>query len=118
MKIGESFAGIGTAATRVIEMYYPEDQRLFDDPLANELLPLGWRLLLGLAYLPGLRSAVLALRERRMPGSLGGDSVQDPLHRRRTATIARRRARSGGDPRSGIRHAGLSNPGHGERGGL
>ncbi len=72
MKIGDSFAGVGTAATKVIEMYCPEDQRLFDDPLAYRLLPFGWRLLLRLAYLPGLRSAVLALRERRMPGSLGG----------------------------------------------
>jgi methyltransferase (TIGR00027 family) len=72
MKIGDSFAGVGTAATRVIEMYQPEGQRLFDDPLAYELLPLGWRLLLRLAYLPGLRGAVLSMRERRMPGSLGG----------------------------------------------
>jgi methyltransferase (TIGR00027 family) len=72
MKIGDSFAGVGTAATRVIEMYQPEDTRLFDDPLAYALLPLGWRLLLRLAYLPGLRGAVLSMRERRMPGSLGG----------------------------------------------
>ena len=72
MKIGDSFAGVGTAATRVIEMYQPEDRRLFDDPLAYALLPFGWRLLLKLAYLPGLRGAVLSMRERRMPGSLGG----------------------------------------------
>ena len=72
MKIGDSFAGVGTAATRVIEMYQPEDRRLFDDPLAYQLLPFGWRLLLRLAYLPGLRGAVLSMRERRMPGSLGG----------------------------------------------
>jgi len=71
MKIGDSFAGVGTAATRVVERYQPDDQRLFDDPLAYRLLPFGWRLLLRLAYLPGLRSAVLAMRERRMPGSLG-----------------------------------------------
>ncbi|MGD8475467.1 MAG: SAM-dependent methyltransferase [Anaerolineae bacterium] len=72
MKIGDSFAGVGTAATRVIEMYQPEDRRLFDDPLAYALLPFGWQLLLRLAYLPGLRGAVLSMRERRMPGSLGG----------------------------------------------
>jgi len=72
VKIGDSFAGVGTAATRVIEMYQPEDRRLFDDPLAYQLLPFGWRLLLRLAYLPGLRGAVLSMRERRMPGSLGG----------------------------------------------
>jgi methyltransferase (TIGR00027 family) len=72
MKIGESFAGIATSATRVIEMYYPEDKRLFDDPFAYRLLPFGWRLFFRLAYLPGLRSLILSLRERRMPGSLGG----------------------------------------------
>jgi methyltransferase (TIGR00027 family) len=72
MKIGESFAGVATSATRVVEMYYPEDKRLFDDPFAYKLLPFGWQLFLRLAYLPGLRSLVLSLRERRMPGSLGG----------------------------------------------
>jgi methyltransferase (TIGR00027 family) len=69
--VGESFAGVATSATRVIELYYPEDQRLFDDPLALQLLPLGWRVFFRLVYLPGLRSVVLSLRERRMPGTLG-----------------------------------------------
>jgi methyltransferase (TIGR00027 family) len=72
MKIGDSFAGVATSATRVVEMYFPEDKRLFDDPLAYKLLPFGWRLFLRLAYLPGLRSLLLSLREQRMPGSLGG----------------------------------------------
>lgn len=71
MQVGESFAGVGTAATRVVEMFQPEAQRLFDDPLAYRLLPFGWRLFLRLAYLPGMRQLVLAVRERRMPGSLG-----------------------------------------------
>ena len=71
MKItGESFAGVATSATRVIELYYPEDQRLFDDPYALKLLPFGWRVLLRFAYLPGLRGVVLSIRERRMPGTL------------------------------------------------
>ena len=34
MKIAESFAGVGTAATKVVEMYQPEAKRLFSDPLA------------------------------------------------------------------------------------
>jgi methyltransferase (TIGR00027 family) len=70
--ISESFAGVSTSATRVIELYYPEDQRLFDDPFALKLLPFGWRVAMRFFFLPGLRPAVLALRERRMPGSLGG----------------------------------------------
>lgn len=69
--ISESFAGVGTSATRVVELYVPEDQRLFDDPYALSLLPFGWRALLRLLFLPGLRGLVLAARERRMPGSLG-----------------------------------------------
>jgi methyltransferase (TIGR00027 family) len=69
--IGESFAGVATSATRVIELYYPEDKRLFDDPFALKLLPFGWRVFFRLFYLPGLRSVVLSLRERRMPGTLG-----------------------------------------------
>jgi methyltransferase (TIGR00027 family) len=69
--ISESFAGVATSATRVIELYCPEDKRLFDDPFALTLLPFVWRVLFRLVYLPGLRSAVLSLRERRMPGTLG-----------------------------------------------
>lgn len=70
--VGESFAGVATSSTRVIELYYPKEKRLFDDPLVLKLLPFGWRVFVRLAFLPGLRGAVLALRERRMPGSLGG----------------------------------------------
>ncbi len=72
MKIfSESFAGVATAATRVIELYYPVDKRLFEDPFALKLLPFSWQVLFRLVYLPGLRGVVLSLRERRMPGSLG-----------------------------------------------
>jgi methyltransferase (TIGR00027 family) len=69
--ISESFAGVATSETRVIELYYPEDKRLFTDPYALKLLPFGWQVFFRLVYLPGLRNVVLALRERRMPGSLG-----------------------------------------------
>jgi methyltransferase (TIGR00027 family) len=69
--ISESFAGVATSATRVIELYYPEDKRLFKDPFALKLLPFWWRVFFRLLYLPGLRSLILSLRERRMPGTLG-----------------------------------------------
>jgi methyltransferase (TIGR00027 family) len=72
MKIlDKSLAGVATSATRVVELYYPRDKRLFDDEFALKLLPFGWRLFFRLAFLPGLRSVVLSLRERRMPGTLG-----------------------------------------------
>ena len=70
--IPESFAGVATAGTRAVELYQPEGKRLFEDRIGWRLLPLGWRLFLGFFYLPGLRQLVLALRERRLPGSLGG----------------------------------------------
>jgi hypothetical protein len=57
--VGESFAGVGTSATRVVELYTPEEQRLFDDPLALKLLPLGWQVFFRFCYLPGLRSLLL-----------------------------------------------------------
>jgi methyltransferase (TIGR00027 family) len=69
--IGESFAGVATSATRVIELYYPEELRLFEDRFALKLLPFGWQVFFRLVYLPGLRNLVLSLRERRMPGTLG-----------------------------------------------
>ena len=69
--VSESFAGVATSTARIIELYYPEDQRLFNDPFALKLLPFWWRVFVRLVYLPGLRSAILSLRERRMPGSLG-----------------------------------------------
>ena len=70
--VGEGFAGVATAATRVIELYCPEEERLFHDPYALRLLPPAWQILFRLVYLPGLRQLVLSLREKRMPGSLGG----------------------------------------------
>ena len=72
MKMNEGFAGVGTSTARVLEMYYPEEKRLINDHIAYKLLPIGWRVLVRLLFLPGLRSLVLSLRERRMPGSLGG----------------------------------------------
>lgn len=69
--VGESFAGVATAATKMVELYTPTGERLFEDPYLVKLLPWGWRLFFRLAFLPGLRQAVLRLREKRMPGSLG-----------------------------------------------
>jgi methyltransferase (TIGR00027 family) len=69
--IADSFVGVATLGTRLVEMYSPEEKRLFEDQFALKLLPFGWRVFFRLAYLPGLRSLLLSLRERRMPGTLG-----------------------------------------------
>ena len=71
LDIGESFAGVATSATRVVELYTPAERRLFDDPLSLKLLPPTWQLLFRFMYLPGLRHLLLFARERRMPGTLG-----------------------------------------------
>lgn len=72
MKImDESFAGLATAATRVVELYTPDEKKLFHDPLAFKLIPPLWQILFRFLYLPGLRHLLLAIRERRMPGTLG-----------------------------------------------
>jgi methyltransferase (TIGR00027 family) len=71
MKFGESFAGMATSINRVVELYQPEEKRLFNDRFALDLLPFGWRVLLRLLFLPGLRDVIMASRERRMPGTLG-----------------------------------------------
>jgi methyltransferase (TIGR00027 family) len=69
--LNESFAALSTATSRVIELYYPEEKRLFNDRLALDLLPFGWRISIRLLFLPGLRNVLLASRERRVPGVLG-----------------------------------------------
>ena len=69
--IGESFAGVATAATRAVELYTLEEKRLFDDRLSLKLLPPAWQAFFRFMYLPVLRHLLLALRERRMPGTLG-----------------------------------------------
>jgi len=57
--IDESFAGMATSVNRVVELYQPVEKRLFDDRFAIDLLPFGWRILLRLLFLPGLRSIIL-----------------------------------------------------------
>jgi len=69
--IGESFAGMATALNRVAELYQPAERRLFEDRFAFDLLPPGWRIVTRILFLPGIRQGLAALRERRMPGSLG-----------------------------------------------
>jgi methyltransferase (TIGR00027 family) len=62
---------MATSVNRVVELYQPVEKRLFDDRFAIDLLPFGWRILLRLLFLPGLRSIILSLREHRIPGTLG-----------------------------------------------
>ena len=71
MKPNPSLSGLATAANRVIELYIPEAQRLFDDRFTLKLLPPVWRVALKLILLPGPRTAFLKYRERQAPDVLG-----------------------------------------------
>jgi len=66
-----SKSGLAAAAVRAIESYRPRKERLFDDRFACRFLPPVWRGIIELLRLPGLGSAVLAMRERQFPGVMG-----------------------------------------------
>ena len=72
MKLGNVVvSAAGAAAARTVESYRPEEERLFEDRFARDLLPPVWRFVVDLLRAPGLDTALLAMRERRFPGVLG-----------------------------------------------
>jgi len=88
--IGVSKTALGTAAGRALESRRHEKDRLFIDHFAMELLPLKYRAVVHLLELPILGAALLALRERQIPGIMGNlicrtrfidDTVRDGLGR-------------------------------------
>ena len=66
-----SKSALAAAAVRAIESYRPWKERLFEDRFACRFLPPVWRGIIELLRLPGLGSAVLAMRERQFPGVMG-----------------------------------------------
>lgn len=66
-----SKSALAAAAVRAIESYRPRKERLFEDRFACRFLPPVWRGIIELLRLPGLGSAVLAMRERQFPGVMG-----------------------------------------------
>ncbi len=66
-----SQTALGTAAGRAIESRRPANDRLFFDPFAIGFLPPTYRAMVGLLGLPVLGPALLALRERQVPGIMG-----------------------------------------------
>ena len=66
-----SQTALGTTAGRAIESRRPANDRLFFDPLAIEFLPPKYRTIVRLLGLPVLGPALLALRERQIPGIMG-----------------------------------------------
>ena len=81
-------SALAAAAVRAIESYHPKEKRLFEDCFARRFLPPVWRGIIELLRLPGLGTAVLAMRERQFPGAMGNvfcrtrfidDALQDAL---------------------------------------
>lgn len=66
-----SKTALGTTAGRAIELYRPESDRLFEDRFAMEFLPLMYRAIVRLLQVPVLGTALLAKRERQLPGIMG-----------------------------------------------
>lgn len=85
-----SRTALGTAAGRAIESYRPERVRLFEDRFAMGFLPPMHRAIVHLLHVPVLGAALLAMRERQIPGIMGNllcrtrfidDTLRDALTR-------------------------------------
>ncbi len=63
---------IGAAAVRTMELFYPEEVRLFEDHFAIEFLNQPLKFLIGLMRFKGIRNAAINMREKQVPGTLGG----------------------------------------------
>jgi len=61
----------GTAVGRAIESYRAEKDRLFEDCFAMGFLPVKYRAIVRLLQVPVLGAALLAMRERQVPGIMG-----------------------------------------------
>jgi methyltransferase (TIGR00027 family) len=59
------------AVLRGLEQDRPASERLVDDPISLRLLPVASRWLLRLLRSAGLADAILACRERELPGVIG-----------------------------------------------
>lgn len=66
-----SQTALGNAAGRAIESCRDRDKRLFNDPYAFGLLPRSHRTMVRLLRIPLLGPALLAMRERQIPGIMG-----------------------------------------------
>jgi len=66
-----SQTALGNAAGRAIESCRDRDERLFNDPYAFDLLPRSHRTMVRLLRIPLLGPALLAMRERQIPGIMG-----------------------------------------------
>ncbi|MFQ5825587.1 MAG: class I SAM-dependent methyltransferase [bacterium] len=69
-KVGQT--AIGAAGVRLIELYYPKKIRLFEDHFAKDLLNQPWKFIMSLMRFKSIRDAMIKMREKQVPGTLGG----------------------------------------------
>ena len=67
-----SQTAFGVAFMRGLENSRPEQERLFSDPYAYRLLTPLYKVLFHILRLPRVGSAILARRDRQLPGAIGG----------------------------------------------
>lgn len=63
--------GYGVSGARAMGMFYPEEQRLYNDPISEKLLSGGNKLVVRLMHIPPIRKLLTAYYERAYPGLLG-----------------------------------------------
>lgn len=68
-KVGQT--AIGAAGVRLIELYYPKKIRLFEDHFAKDLLNQPWKFIMSLMRFKSIRDAMIKMREKQVPGTLG-----------------------------------------------
>jgi methyltransferase (TIGR00027 family) len=66
-----SLTALGTAAGRAVESSHFEKDRLFEDQFARNFLKAGYRVIVDLLRLPVIGNALLAMKERQLPGIMG-----------------------------------------------
>jgi methyltransferase (TIGR00027 family) len=67
-----SHTAFGVARARCVEMFYPPEQRLFDDPYSIKFLPPFMRILMNMMRWKWVREWFLSLADRVVPGLTGG----------------------------------------------
>lgn len=74
----KSYSALSNAALRAAESYYPEDERLFYDEAAFNLMPPLWKLFLKLMKFAPLREMIFSKRDKEMgsPWKTGFKSIE------------------------------------------
>jgi len=63
--------GLGATFLRAMMMKYPEDKRIYEDPYAEQFLPLFYKFYLAGLGKPKKRDAMVKLGEKKTPGAMG-----------------------------------------------